>query len=272
MPQETIIDELELIIKEVYEIINNQTDLNDHRAILEAKLKKAIDLNWSDGNIFETYFSDFAEVINSMYQLDFSKRLKESDDKDSFLNMIAQSLNLVNQRLQSRYLSNSAVPSILESLQAQDRVVFVSSDYRTVSNAWTSIEEKHGQTAEIVGLRLSQLFDKSVLAHIANPDVRSIEIQKSDFTHPFFDTLETKDCLINIVKNEVVTISVTFNPEAQLLRHIPRILRFIEMLKHHFDDNPHTITSLFGNVYSIEINMLYHDLIRAIERNRLSLK
>ena len=272
MPQEAIIDELELIIKEVYEIINNQADLNDHRSILEAKLKKAIDLNWSDGNIFETYFADFAEVINGMYQLDFSKRLKESDDKDSFLNMIAQSLNLVNQRLQSRYLSATAVPSILESLNAHDRVVFVSTDKRTIANAFTSIEEKRGQCPELVGVKISQLFDKSILAHIADPNIKSIEIEKTSFTHPFFDTLETKGSLINIIKDEAVTISVTFNPEAQLLRYIPRILRFIEMLKHHFDDNPHSITSLFGNVYSLEINLLYHDLLKAIERNRLSLK
>lgn len=77
--------------------------LNPKLGELDNSLEKVISLSWQDENEFEAYFEDFSEMIRSMFQMDFSKRLNESNDKNSLLYFIAKSLNFVNEELEVKF-------------------------------------------------------------------------------------------------------------------------------------------------------------------------
>lgn len=248
------------LLQEAYDLIRGVEDLNTAREKLELQLKKAIDLSWKDGNLFEAYFEEFSEFISGMHQMDFSKRLYTNDDKESFLNFIAHSLNSVNEELEEKALNVDIMPEVLNSLKVNNRIVLVSKDMQIVSNTFTNVKTLQNGILCLKGELLANVIGRKTLNKAISNEHKSYCIEQ-ELRHPVFADLSDKEALLEITNmREYSILTITLYPENRLIRQLPRILEIISMFKEQYEDNPKIPEALFGTIISLEVNSIYNDL------------
>lgn len=203
----------------------------------------------------EHYFEAFSEVAEAMHQLDFSRRLIPSGHKNSFFNLVAEGLNLVNEELESKFLRQDIIPSLIEALSTKNRIVLLAKKDNVIAHAFSSIGVGSLNPGKWVGLKLSDFVGHQL------PISENISHQKIELSQAFIPVYLRGDADFSLECNgayKIVTISIF--PEHNFSEKMPRILTLISSLKSQFDDNPSLSQTVLGAWVYNEVNELYDEL------------
>ncbi len=101
-------NEMEHLLAEVNSLLEQSDDLEQNEKERLGELFCQI-VKWNnDGNEFEEYYLKFSQMMKSMKELDFSKRLPTYGFQKSFLNFIALGLNTINEDLENEVVSRAS--------------------------------------------------------------------------------------------------------------------------------------------------------------------
>lgn len=261
-------DHAEKLLKEVYQIVNNpKSDLNSSREMLESRLKQVIDLSWKSDNSFNAYYNEFSKVISAMYQLDFSQRLTENDDKESFLNFIAKTMNLVCEKLGEEYLGIDHIKNVMDALKVKNRMVILSRDKKTISAAFSNVTRSFNPDA-LLFKPLNTVIDQATLDDVVEEEKRQTEYECT-LDKPYFNKYKRRNVHIRIVNKDIMAITFTFSPEdSSLIENKGRILDLIRSMKEQYDDEASHSQTVNDIVRKAEVMSLYEDLKDLIEKER----
>ena len=201
------------------------------------------------------YFEAFSDMAEAMHQLDFSKRLAPSGDKNSFFNLVAEGLNLVNEELESKFLAHEIIPQIMESLRNKNRIVFLAKKNHVIAHAFSSIGVGRLKPQKWVGLNLTDFVGEKVEL---NGTINNEKVELTQDFIPEYLRGEAEFSLKQFGAYSILTISVF--SEHNLSEQMPRILTFISSLKSQFDDNPTLSQTIVGAWVYNEVNELYKEL------------
>lgn len=215
------------------------------------------DLSWNDSNLFDHYFSKFSEVIEAMCKLNFSKRLHETNDKNSLLNFIAQSLNAVNEELEGKYIGGHLMPKILDLLDKKNRIVLLSKDKEMVSHYFDTINGGIQQDFNFVGQNLNVFFETDKLYEL-----------KEDESLKFNANLKHKLIPLQLKGNaefeltliqDYLIVTIDTSHEERLRSQMPRILCLLSCVKSQYEDNPHLADSILGKTVITELDIIFSE-------------
>ena len=241
-PPSTEADEL---LKEIYSILQDSIELKTtDRQKLEARLKKVIDLRWEDSNLFESYFSELNNVLGAMSQMDFTKRMKETDDPDSLLNLISVSFNRINDRLEESYVGMNFIPELMDSVRIKNRIVIVSSNKVKIDRAFANIEGLDVNIKGLVDQPVSWVVKEKILSFLYSEDDSYYEYT-GQLSPAVFPTLENRKAHFSVKngKNHLVA-TITLYPDNVIEENKDRILKLIRGISRHFENHPESVKSI----------------------------
>lgn len=257
--------EADSLLQEIYTILKEPRilELSD-RERLEQRLKKVIDLRWVDNNLFESYFIELNTVLGAMSQMDFTKRMTETDDPESLLNLIATSFNRINERMEKNYVGIDFVPELMDSVRVQNRIVIVSSDKETINRAFTSLEDVELNLKGLRNIELTNVISKKVLDFLTVEEDSYYEYS-GELAEDFLPELEDRKVHFSIRNGKRLVITITFYPDNVLEENKDRMLQLIRGLNRHFDKHPETVKSILGLAYSLELKSIVNELLPYID-------
>lgn len=255
-----------------YGEINEILRLEGYSDKLERKLNKSINLAWKNNSEFEEYYTNFYEVMRSMYKLDFSKRLYESDRKDSFVNVIAKSINTLNDELASQFISENTVLSLLKMMGVNDKIILFSNDKETITHVFSTVKTISDLQGELVGLDLKSILSGERINELNINNSITFCAKLPFQVLPFEIRYEVEYNINKFPDSIIIVISLDLN--RQFNEHAERIVAFIDCIKSQYDDNPALSNSVMGSMIAIEANEIYRDLADfiKIKRNQSQLK
>lgn len=253
--------EADNLLKEIYAILKEPKALElTDREKLEKRLKKVIDLRWEDSNIFESYFNEFSTVLGAMTRMDFTKRMTETDDPDSFLNLIATSFNRINERLEQNFVGMEFVPELMDSIRVKNRIVIVSSDKLTINRAFANIEDLDLNVKGLDRQPLAWVVSQKVLTFLMAEEGSYYEYT-GELSHAVFPTLENRKAHFSVRNGKHIVVTITLYPDNVIEENKDRMLQLIRGLNQHFQTHPETVKSILGLAYSLELKNIVEQLL-----------
>ena len=258
--------EADQLLEEIYSLLKEprKLELSD-REKLEQRLKKVIDLRWEDSNLFESYFMELNMVLGAMANMDFSKRMTENDDPNSFLNLISVSFNQINNRLEDSFVGMDIVPDLMNSIKVENRIVLISSDKEKINRVFSSIDDFDLDTKELTHRPINSIVSDKVLSFLLAENGTSYEFT-GDLSSTVFPLLENRRAHFNLQNGKQLIVTITLYPDNVIEENKGRILRLIRGLNEHFKTHPQAIKSISGLAYSIELNSLANELLTHIDK------
>jgi hypothetical protein len=147
---------IDRLYAEAIAILDNSNDLNAEREKLKSFWDKVA--KWKDDNSKdEIFFEQLQKMLVAMAGLDFSKRLQISSIQKSFQNLMAYSMNHLNEELEEKVFPLYLLSEIMKEIALTDTII-VSTDYDgNIKHIFTSV--KGFPTQGYQGKPLSILFE-----------------------------------------------------------------------------------------------------------------
>ena len=258
--------EADQLLEEIYSLLKEprKLELSD-REKLEKRLKKVIDLRWEDSNLFESYFTELNMVLGAMSNMDFTKRMKENDDPESFLNLISVSFNRINDRLEENFIGMDFIPDLIDTIKVKNRIVIVSSDKVKINRAFANIEGLDLNTKGLVQQPINWIVSDKVLMFLFAENGSSYEYT-GELSAAIFPTLENRKAHFSVRNGKQLIVTITLYPDNVIEENKERILRLIRGLNQHFKTHPKAVKSISGFAYSLELNTLANQLLPYIDK------
>lgn len=250
------------LLEEIYSILKNPKELEKtDREKLEERLKEVISLRWEDSNLFESYFSELNQVLEAMARLDFTKRMVETDDSNSLLNLISVSFNRINDRLEEKYVGMDFIPELMESVRVKNRIIVVSSDKEVVSRAFANLESQEVNVKGLIDQPLNWVVKEEVLNLLRGGNYSYFEYD-GELSPSLFPNLKNRKAHFS-VKNgkEYLVATITAYPDNVIEENKDRILTLLRDIDRHFDKYPETVKSVSGYANAFELRMLVAELM-----------
>lgn len=257
--------EADLLLNEIYKIIQNPKKLETDREILEKRLKKVIDLRWEDSNVFESYFAELNRVLGAMSQMDFTQRMQETDDPESLLNLIAVSFNRINDRLEENYVGMEFIPELMDSIKVNNRIVLVSSDKLTINRGFANIEDLNVNIKGLINQPVSWVISQRVLTFLIAEEGSYYEYT-GELSAAVFPTLENRKAHFSVKNGKHLIVTITLYPDNVIEENKDRLLQLVRGLNQHFENHPEAVKSLHGLAYSLELKSLADQLLPYINK------
>ena len=147
---------IDSLLNEANNIINSSHDLNGDREKLSSILNQIV--HWKDdGRKEEDFFYKFQDMITAMSLLNFSKRLPINKSFKNFQNMLAISLNHLNEELEEKVFSSVLLRAILEEFDLKDIMIVVTNYDGTIKLFYSGVKDLSFKGYE--GKKLDELFE-----------------------------------------------------------------------------------------------------------------
>ena len=240
-----------------YQSIEDSTFDEEKAASIEERIGEMINLTWDQNNENGDYYEEFSDVITAMCQLDFSKRLKESNNKNSLINFIAQSLNMVNDELEFKYMNSELIPKVLDLLTKRNRMVLLSKNQTTISHYYDTVSSGIDQGKSLIGQNINAFINPAQLQLLS--ELNSVSYTKDFQNDNLVAELNGKINISAEVFEDHLILVIDLSKEKEYTDHLPRILTLLSCIKSQYDDNPELAGTVLGRTVSTEINSIFKE-------------